>query len=91
MGPTATSRKADLSRMAQGAGIKSAVQVRSLPEYEQAVQHALETDGPHFIQAKVTAETQRVQDSRVIYGNAMKERFVERVLAHPDYGAWKPQ
>jgi thiamine pyrophosphate-dependent acetolactate synthase large subunit-like protein len=89
MGPTATSRNADLARMAKGAGIRSSVQVRTLAEYEQAVKDALANPGPAFILAKVEAETQRVQDARVTYGSAMKEHFVERVLSHPDYGAWK--
>jgi thiamine pyrophosphate-dependent acetolactate synthase large subunit-like protein len=89
MGPTATSRNADLARMAKGAGIRSSVQVRTLDEYERAVKEALANPGPAFILAKVEAETQRVQDARVTYGSAMKERFIERVLSHPDYGAWK--
>jgi thiamine pyrophosphate-dependent acetolactate synthase large subunit-like protein len=89
MGPTATSRNADLARMAKGAGIRSAVQVRTLEGYEAAVKDALAKPGPAFILAKVEAETQRIPDSRVTYGSAMKEHFVERVTSHPDYGAWK--
>jgi thiamine pyrophosphate-dependent acetolactate synthase large subunit-like protein len=89
MGPTATSRKADLTAMAKGAGIKSATRVTTIEEYEAAVKNALTTAGPHFIQAKVETETIRIPDSRVVYGNAMKEQFIQKVLAHPDFGAWK--
>ncbi len=87
MGPTATARKADLSRMAQGAGIKSVREVRTLPDYEAAVRDALATPGPWFILAKVEAETKRVPDKR--RGAAMKFDFMDAVERHPDYGAWK--
>jgi sulfopyruvate decarboxylase subunit beta len=86
MGPTATSRKANLARMAEGAGIKSVRLVRTIPEYEAAVKDALTTPGPWFILAKVEAETQRVPDKR---NRSMKFDFMDAVERHPDYGAWK--
>jgi thiamine pyrophosphate-dependent acetolactate synthase large subunit-like protein len=89
MGPTATSRKANLASMAEGAGIKSVRLVRTIPEYESAVRDALTSPGPWFILAKVDAETQRVPDKR--RGAAMKFDFMDAVERHPDYGAWKAE
>jgi thiamine pyrophosphate-dependent acetolactate synthase large subunit-like protein len=88
MGPTATSRGANLAAMAQGAGIRSASLVRTLPQYEQAVHEALANPGPTFVQIKVEAETVRMPDKRMTTP-AMKQTFLDRIESHPDYGAWK--
>lgn len=88
MGPTATARKADLVKIAQGAGIKSTGLVRTLDEYERAVKDALASPGPTFLQVKVEAETQRVLvPMHLSNGPAMKQRFLDRVTSLPDYGA----
>jgi len=88
MGPTATSRGANLAAMAQGAGIRSSCLVRTIQEYEQSVRDALANPGPTFIQIKVEAETVRMPDKRLTT-QAMKQAFIDRVESHPDYGAWK--
>ena len=43
----------DLEQVAVACGITSATTVNDLEEYEGALSHALATDGPHFIVAKV--------------------------------------
>jgi thiamine pyrophosphate-dependent acetolactate synthase large subunit-like protein len=88
MGPTATSRNADLARMALGAGIERSFLIRTIEDYERAVKDALASPGPTFLQIKVEAETVRVQDTRVTTA-AMKQKFLDRIEAHPDYGGWK--
>lgn len=54
--PTLTADVADLTAIAKGSGIKSARDVRELPEFQAAYQQALKTKGPHFITAKVPPE-----------------------------------
>lgn len=88
MGHTATARKADLAKIAQGAGIKSTGLVRTPDEFERAVKEALVKPGPTFLQVKVEAETQRVQvPLHLSYEPAMKQRFLDRIMRLPDYGA----
>jgi thiamine pyrophosphate-dependent acetolactate synthase large subunit-like protein len=86
MGATATARGADLEKMAQGAGIKMAVTIRTIEEFESAVKKALGSPGPSFFVAKVEPGKAQVKtDSRRIHGRPMKEAFVEALLRHPDY------
>ncbi len=89
MGPTATARKADLEKIAQGAGIKKTGTLRSLEELG-AVKQALVDSGPSFFVVKVEAETEQIKcDHRRTYSRAMKEHFVDTVLQYPDYGGKK--
>jgi len=86
MGPTFTSRKADLEKMAQGAGIQKTATIRTLEEFSRVVKPAVKEPGPHFFVVKVEAETVRIKrDVRVTSGRPMKESFVHAVLQHPDY------
>jgi len=86
MGPTATSRVADLEKIAQGSGIRKTRTIRSLEEFGPAVTEALDGAGPTFLVAKVEAETARVYgDPRRTYGRAMREVFVDSVLRFPDH------
>ncbi|HWC00491.1 MAG TPA: thiamine pyrophosphate-dependent enzyme [Bryobacteraceae bacterium] len=87
MGPTATSRNANLEAMAQGAGLETTRTVRTLEEFESAVTTALRADGPTFIVAKVEAETVRARatNPRRTYGRAMREAFIDEIMKLPDY------
>jgi thiamine pyrophosphate-dependent acetolactate synthase large subunit-like protein len=90
MGPTASARRADLAQMAAGAGIPITGTVRDEEAFQRAVREALASPGPAFLVAKVEAETERLpRDNRRQSGRVMKDAFVEAVLRHPDYGAWR--
>jgi thiamine pyrophosphate-dependent acetolactate synthase large subunit-like protein len=87
MGPTFTARRTDLEKMAQGAGISATTTVHTMDEFSGAVARALNTDGPTFIVAKVETETVRARATRPrrTFGHAMRETFVEQVMALPDH------
>jgi sulfopyruvate decarboxylase subunit beta len=89
MGPTATSRHANLEEMARGAGIERACTVRDIEEFEEAAAKAIAEPGPHFLVAKVETETRRVPVSNRGFtsGRATRERFVDDLSHLPDYGA----
>src|SRR5262249_21355530 len=53
MGSTFTTRKTDLEKIAQGAGIVNTITVRTEEALTAAAKQALETSGPHFIVVKV--------------------------------------
>jgi len=86
MGSTFTTRKTDLEKIAQGAGIANTITVRSEEAFSAAVRQALESTGPHFIVAKVEPDRVRVKgDPHRTYGRFMRELFVDAVRRHPDY------
>ena len=86
MGSTFTTRKTDLEKIAQGAGIANTITVRSEEAFSAAVRQALESTGPHFIVGKVEPDTVRVKgDPHRTYGRFMRELFVDAVRRHPDY------
>ena len=86
MGSTFTTRKTDLEKIAQGAGIANTATVRSEEALSAAVRHALDTSGAHFIVAKVEPDTVRVKgDPHRTYGRFMRELFMDAVRRHPDY------
>ena len=86
MGLTFTTRKTDLEKIAQGAGIANTATVRSEEALSAALRQALDTSGPHFIVAKVEPDTVRVKgDPHRTYGRFMREIFVDAVRRHPDY------
>jgi thiamine pyrophosphate-dependent acetolactate synthase large subunit-like protein len=86
MGSTFTTRKTDLEKIAQGAGIANTATVRSEEAFSAAVKQALESTGPHFIVAKVEPDRVRVKgDPHRTYGRFMREMFVDAVRRHPDY------
>ncbi len=87
MGPTATARVANLEQMAQGAGIETTRTVRTIEDFKSAVGTALKGDGPTVLVAKVATETVRAHatNPRRTYGRAMREAFVDAVMALPDY------
>ena len=84
MGSTFTTRKTDLEKIAQGAGIANTATVRSEEAFSAAVRQALESTGPHFIVAKVEPDRVRVKgDPHRTYGRFMRELFVDAVRRHP--------
>jgi thiamine pyrophosphate-dependent acetolactate synthase large subunit-like protein len=86
MGATFTTRKTDLEKIAQGAGIADTATARDEDALCAALKRALETDGPHFIVAKVEPDRVRVKgDPHRTYGRFMRECFVDAVRRHPDY------
>ena len=86
MGATFTTRKTDLEKIAQGAGIANTATVRSEEAFSAAARQALESTGPHFIVAKVEPDRVRVKgDPHRTYGRFMRELFVDAVRRHPDY------
>ena len=86
MGSTFTTRKTDLEKIAQGAGIANTATVHSEEAFSTAIRQALESTGPHFIVAKVEPDRVRVKgDPHRTYGRFMRELFVDAVRRHPDY------
>jgi thiamine pyrophosphate-dependent acetolactate synthase large subunit-like protein len=89
MGPTASSRNADLEAIARGAGIERTATIRTVAEFEEGIRPALQQPGPSFFRVIVEAETERlVGNRRRVYGQVMKARFLEVVAEHPDYQKW---
>lgn len=89
MGPTASSRHADLEAIARGAGIEHTATIRTETEFEDYVKPALRQPGPSFFRVIVEAETERlVGNRRRSYGQVMKSRFTEAISEHPDYQRW---
>lgn len=63
-----------LDRLAEAAGYRTVIAVTEADEITQAVRTALESDGPHFILAKVTAEEAEVP--RIPYTpHELRDRF----------------
>jgi len=88
MGPTATARGADLARMAQGAGVKSASTITTDEEFAAAIKPALEATELKFFVLKSASGRSNVKiNSRLIHGRPMLERFITALEKHPDYTA----
>jgi phosphonopyruvate decarboxylase len=69
-----------LDRMAEAAGYRTVAAVTEADEITQAVRTALDSDGPHFILAKVTAEEAEVP--RIPYTpHQLRDRFRASVRA----------
>jgi len=88
MGSTFTTRRTDLAKMAQGAGIANASTVTTLEEFSAAAKQAMESTGPTLIVAKVERDAGRVSADRSrTSGRPMREWFMDAVRRHPDYKA----
>jgi sulfopyruvate decarboxylase subunit beta len=86
MGSTFTTRKTDLAKMAQGAGIANTSTVRTVEEFSTAAKQAMESTGPTLIVAKVERDAERVSADRSrTSGRPMREWFMEALRRHPDY------
>jgi sulfopyruvate decarboxylase subunit beta len=92
MGDTATARRADLEKMAQGAGIKKTGTITTLEEFGSTVKKAFDANELAFYVVKVLPGRERVKvDTRFIHGRPMLENFITAVRAHPDYrGSFSP-
>src|SRR5262249_61172250 len=64
MSSTFTTRRTDLAKMAQGAGIANAGTVKTLEEFSAAAKQAMESTGPTFIVAKVERDPRRASADR---------------------------
>jgi len=76
--PTQTARSIDLTGIAQACGLESARTVSTVEEFSDAVQTALTTEGPHFIDAKVARGTKKVPIT-MTYGRYNTYRFVKHI------------
>jgi sulfopyruvate decarboxylase subunit beta len=86
MSSTFTTRRTDLAKMAQGAGIANTGTVTTLEEFSAAAKLAMASNGPHFIVAKVERDPGRVSADRSrTSGRPMREWFMDAVRRHPDY------
>ena len=86
MGSTFTTRKTDLAKMAQGAGIANARTATTLEEFSAAAKQAMENSGPAFVVVKVERDAGRVSADRSrTSGRPMREWFMDAVRHHPDY------
>ena len=86
MGSTFTTRKTDLAKMAQGAGIANTSTVSTLEEVSAAAKQAMESAGPTIVVAKVERDAERVSADRSrTSGRPMREWFMDAVRRHPDY------
>jgi sulfopyruvate decarboxylase subunit beta len=86
MGSTFTTRKTDLAKMAQGAGIANTGTVTTLEEFSAAAKQAMENVGPTLIVAKVERDPGRVSADRSrTSGRPMREWFMDAVRRHTDY------
>ena len=88
MGSTFTTRKTDLAKMAQGAGIANTGTVTTLEEFTAAAKQAMENVGPTLIVAKVERDPERVSADRSrTSGRPMREWFMDALRRHPYYKA----
>lgn len=86
MGPTTTSRKANIEQMARGAGIESTHTVTSVEEFTDTVQPAIAGNGLRFVVAKVETVHERIDTHYVrTGGGAMKELFVQALFRFPEF------
>ena len=89
MAETATTRRTDLEKMAQGAGIQRTATLRTLDEFGGAVKEALAGSEFTFLVAKVEAQRDnpfRGQGDYIARSErGMKEAFVDALRRLPDY------
>ncbi len=86
MGPTATSRKADIEKMARGAGIKSTATFRTVDEFASTVKTALGSSELSFFVAKVEPGREPIENEYMRFdGRPMRDAFVEALRRYPDY------
>jgi sulfopyruvate decarboxylase subunit beta len=86
MGPTATSRVADLEKMARGAGIKLTGTLHTLEDFTTSVKKALESSELSFFVAKVERGTEPIENNYMRFdGRPVRDAFVEALRRYPDY------
>ena len=77
--PAATARGTDLVTVARGAGIASSRWVTDEEAFAAAIEHALRTDGPHFIAARVDSSPGAARPERDPV--VLKDRFMRGIGA----------
>lgn len=86
MGPTATSREADIEKMAQGAGIKATGTLHTVDEFADSIKMALEKSELSFFVAKVEPGREPIENDYMRFdGRPMRDAFVETLRRYPDY------
>lgn len=86
MGPTATSRKADLEKMARGAGIRTTGTMRTVEEFAGSIKKALEGKELGLFVAKVERGSEPLEhDYLRTDGRRVRDAFVEALQRFPDY------
>ena len=87
MGETATSRRTDLEKMAQGAGLQRTATVRTLEDFGREVKSALTGNAFTFVVAKVERDEVVPFAGNYLQRSerAMKESFVDALRRLPDY------
>ena len=75
--PTATSARADLARIAEGAGFPHAERAETLAAFRSAVERAFAEDGPWFIQALVQQQPRQGRPPKS--PTLLRHRFMERL------------
>jgi thiamine pyrophosphate-dependent acetolactate synthase large subunit-like protein len=87
MGETPTSRRTDLEKMAQGAGMRRTATVATLEDLGGRARKALAEPGFTFLVAKVERDEKLPFAGNYIASSerGMKEAFVEALKALPDY------
>jgi thiamine pyrophosphate-dependent acetolactate synthase large subunit-like protein len=85
MGPTFTSRAADIEKIAEGAGVRNTATVRTQEEFALGVKRAFEGEGLAFLVVKVEPDKERTVGNPRFYGRPMRERFVDVTMRRPDY------
>ncbi len=86
MGSTATSRKADLEKIAQGAGITVTGTLQTVEEFASSVKKALDRSGLSFFVAKVEPGREPTENDYLRSdGRPMRDAFVEALRRYPDY------
>jgi len=86
MGPTATSRKADLEKIAQGAGITVTGTLQTVEQFASSVKKALDRSELSFFVAKVEPGKEPIENDYMRFdGRPMRDAFVEALRRYPDY------
>jgi len=86
MGSTATSRKADLEKIAQGAGIGITGTLRTVEEFASSVKRALDRSELSFFVAKVAPGKAAIDSENMRFdGRPVRDAFVEALRRYPDY------
>jgi hypothetical protein len=86
MGSTATSRRADLEKIAQGAGITVTGTLHTVDEFASSVKKALDRSELSFFVAKVEPGREPIENDYMRFdGRPMRDAFVEALRRYPDY------
>lgn len=77
--PTHTADVASLAGMAREAGIRNAIEIRELPQFQKAIDDAFNAKGTSFIVAKVTKKHQPARHRLPYNGIENKFRFIRHI------------